>query len=269
MIPKTRNPRRHSVIRPLRKVFLWQLLRTLSEWFFAAILIVAIAFSGWLAYKRVTEHAFFPLKRILFVRPLIYGDPGTITTLVSKYGSHDMLRIDVQSLAERISTIGWVASVSLRKRWPDALQIDVHERIPILRWGKEDFLDYQGTHFSLPSSPVLDTLFPATGPKGHEKSVLNMYRTIVPWLKREKINIKELILDSRLVWHVHLENGINVIVGREDLERRFKKLVVVTRRIIKRYRQYIDSVDLRYQDGFSVRWKDGVAPIGSEKEKAL
>lgn len=269
MIPKTRNPRRHSVIRPIRQAFLRQLLRTLSEWVFAAILIVAIVFSGWLAYKRVTEHAFFPLRRILFVRPLIYGDLETITRLVAEYGSRDMLRIDLQSLAGRISTISWVASVSLRKKWPDALQINVHERIPILRWDKEDFLDHEGTHFSLPSSPVLDTLFPATGPKGHEKQVLDMYRTLIPWLKRQEINIEDLILDSRLVWHVHLENGIDVIVGREDLERRFKKLVVVTRRIIERYRKYIDSVDLRYQDGFSVRWKDGVAPIGSEKEKAL
>lgn len=269
MIPNTRNPRRHSVSRPIVRALLRQLFRALSQWLIALILVAAIAFSGWLAYKRITEHAFFPLRRVLFVRPLIYGDSQTITDVVAGYESRDMLRIDLRSLAGRIARLDWVDSVSLRKQWPDALQIDVHERVPILRWGKEAFLDRKGVHFSLPPSPTLDTLFPVTGPQGHEKEVLDMYRTIRPWLKRQGIAIQSLILDRRLVWHVRLGNGIDVIVGREKLEQGFKKLVLVNRRIVARYGRYIHSVDLRYQDGFSVRWKDGVEPIGSRKEKAL
>ena len=269
MVLRTRNPRKHSVTRPVAWKSLRQLSRKLGEWLLALFLLAAIVLSVHLAYKRITEHAFFPLKRVLFVRPLIYGDREAIVDVVAACTSQDMLRIDVRSLAERIARLPWVETVSISKQWPDALQVDVHERVPILRWGKKDFLDRKGKTFSLPASPKLDTLFPVTGPKGYEKQVLDMYLTIYPWLHRQGVDMRGLILDTRLVWHVRLGKEIDVIIGREELNQRFKKLAVVNRRIIKNYEKYIHSVDLRYRNGFSVHWKDGVKPVANEKEKRL
>ncbi len=265
----TRNPRKHSVTRPVAWKFLRQVSRKLGEWLLAFFLLAAIFLSFHFAYKRITEHAFFPLKRVLLVRPLIYGDREAIMDVVAACKSQDMLRIDIRTLTERIARLSWVESVSISKQWPDALQVDVHERVPILRWGKEDFLDRKGKSFLLPASPKLDTLFPVTGPKGHEKQVLDMYLTIHPWLRRQGVDMRGLILDTRLVWHVILGKELDVIIGREELNQRFKKLAVVNRRIIKNYEKYIHSVDLRYRNGFSVRWKDGVETVGDEREKRL
>ena len=39
---------------------------------------------------------------------------------------------------------------------------------------------------------------------------------------------------------------------------------MVNDKVIKPYHPYIDAIDLRYHDGFSVRWKAGVRPVTTE-----
>lgn len=109
-------------------------------------------------------------------------------------------------------------------------------------------------------NPPHEDLFQVSGPDGSEKRVLKRYREIEPWLLGQQIDAVAIRLDPRLVWHIRLRSGIDVILGRHDLNQRLKKLAVVYRRVINDYRPYIASVDLRYQDGFSVRWKPGVHP---------
>ena len=58
--------------------------------------------------------------------------------------------------------------------------------------------------------------------------------------------------------------GTDIILGRDQLNERLKKLVVVNDKVIKPYHPYIDAIDLRYHDGFSVRWKAGVRPVTTE-----
>jgi len=61
---------------------------------------------------------------------------------------------------------------------------------------------------------------------------------------------------------------LTVILGRDQLNERLKKLVVVNNKVIKPYHPYIDAIDLRYHDGFSVRWKAGVRPVTTDNASA-
>lgn len=256
-VRKTSVVPRHQT--PLGKLILRRFARSLV----ALTLLGFIALFAFMGYKRLSQNAFFPLKRVVLTRQLIYADPQLINNAVQNYGRADLLQVDVADLAKDIRSLDWVQSATVEKLWPDAVKVDVVERIPILRWGNDDFLDNDGNHFHLPETPPLAALFPVKGPEGTEEQVLAMYRKVTPWLNSQQIPITALTLDPRMNWHVGI-GSIDVIVGRDNLNERFKKLVPVYNRIIKKYDKYIDSVDLRYQDGFSVRWKDGVTPAGGE-----
>ena len=228
-------------------------------------LLGLIALACYAAYQRMTEHAFFPLKRVILVEPLKYADAHAVTDVVRGYGQTDLLHVDVAGLVQELAALSWVKDVAVDKKWPDAIEVRLTEREPVVRWGDKGFLDDQGVQFVLPDTPALKGLFTVRGPEGYETVVLEHYRLFAPWLAAQNIPVESITLDPRLVWHVGI-GPIDVILGRDNLSERLRKLSVVHRRVIEPYRPYIHSVDLRYQDGFSVRWKDGVSPKSTENK---
>lgn len=257
--------RRASVSRPRESRPWWHILTALLEMFLIVGLLALIALACYAAYKRMTEHAFFPLKRVILLEPLKYADPTNVTDVVRAYGETDLVHVRVGDLARELAGLSWVREVAVDKKWPDAVEVRLVEREPVVRWGSKAFLDADGVQFSLPDSPALQGLFTVGGPEGYEQTVLEHYRIVAPWLASHNIGVQSITLDPRLVWHVGV-GEIDVILGRDQLSERLRKLVVVNRRVIEPYRPYIHSVDLRYQDGFSVRWKDGVSPKAAEEK---
>lgn len=257
--------RRASVSRPRETRPVWHILTAIAEMFFIVALLVLIALACYAAYKRMTEHAFFPLKRVILLEPLKHADPASVTAMVRAYGETDLVHVKVADLARELAALSWVKDVAVDKKWPDAVEVRVVEREPVVRWGDKGFLDSDGVQFTLPDSPALQRLFTVRGPEGYENMVLQHYRLFAPWLQSQNIAVESITLDPRLVWHVGL-GPIDVILGRDQLSERLRKLVVVNQRVIEPYRAYIHSVDLRYQDGFSVRWKDGVSPKSAENK---
>lgn len=266
MIEMQRPKRRTSVVHPEQRSRRQWLLRGAANICVTVFLLLVISLSGWLLYQRLTQDAFLPLKRIVLLRPLVYADSASLVGKVESFGRRDLLQIDVSQLAAELRKLDWVKSVNVTKEWPDALRIDVQERVPILRWGERHFLDNEASVFSLPASPALEMLFPVQGPQGSEAQVLEMYLHLNPWLNEQAMPLRRLVLDERQMWYLYLDYDIEVILGREELNKRLKKLVVIKEKILKRYGQYIAALDLRYTDGFSVRWKAGVSPV-SEKRK--
>lgn len=255
--------RRASVSRPREARPGWHILTAVVEMFLIVCLLALIALACYAAYQRVTEHAFFPLKRVILVEPLRYADPHEVTDVVRAYGETDLLQVDVSRLVKEIAKLSWVEDVTIDKKWPDAIEVSLREREPVVRWGQKGFLDGNGVQFSLPDTAALQGLFTVRGPEGYEGFVLEHYRLFQPWLLSQGIAVESITLDPRLVWHAGIGN-IDVILGRDHLSERLRKLAVVNRRVIEPYRTYIHSVDLRYQDGFSVRWKEGVTPKTGE-----
>ncbi|UJF24617.1 cell division protein FtsQ/DivIB [Suttonella sp. R2A3] len=259
MVRRKHNKPRTSVSVPLQERTLGHLIAAVIEAGFILILVIALFVVGFFAYKRFTEEAFFPLQRLIIAEPLRYGETATIEDAVLAQGEKDLLHFDVNRLASEINALPWVKSASVEKRWPDAVYLNINERIPVVRW-KNDYLDKDAVRFSLPYPPRDELLFMLSGPDGSEQKVLQRYREMEPWLLGQEIVPQDIRLDPRLIWHIGLAGDIDVIVGRDQLNNRLKKLAEVYQRIIKPYGQYVQTVDLRYQDGFSVRWKPGVVP---------
>lgn len=257
MVQRKPNKPRASVSVPLQERTLWHLFAAIIEGGFILVLIIALFLAGFFAYQRFTQQAFFPLQRVIIAEPLRYGQAATISDAVIAQKQKDLLHFDVNQLAREVSALPWVREASAEKRWPDAVFVRVVERVPVVRWN-DDYLDKDGVRFSLPHPPRNESLFLLSGPDGSEEKVLQRYREMEPWLLGQGIVAEDIRLDPRLIWHISLAQDIDVIVGRDQLNNRLKKLAEVHKRIIQPYGQYVQAVDLRYQDGFSVRWKQGV-----------
>ena len=243
----------------------WQMAYLAIECVVIVALLIGIAVVGYNLYQSVLSQNLFPLKRVVIREPLHYGDLHEVSEIIRNHQQRDLMHMDIAVLAEEMQQLDWIAKASVYKRWPDTVEMDLVERVPVVRWGEKAFLDADGAAFTIPDNDKLRHLFTVHGPDGYEKQVLGYYQLIAPWLSKQQIAIQELYLDQRLVWHARLENGLDVILGRDQLNERLKKLIVVNDKVIEPYARYIDGIDLRYHDGFSVRWKAGVKPVTAEE----
>ena len=259
---------RSSVSVPRERRTTWQMVRLAFECVLIAGLLIAIAVTAYNIYQRVLQQNLFPLKRVIIREPLRYGDMGEVSEIIRNHHQRDLMHMDVALLADEMQRLDWIAKASVYKRWPDAVEVELEERVPVVRWGGSAYLDAAGEPFSIPDNDKLRQLFTLHGPDGYEKQVLQYYQLIAPWLASQHLEIKELLLDQRLIWHARLDNGLDIILGRDQLNERLKKLAVVNAKVIEPYQRYIDAIDLRYHDGFSVRWKPGVKPVTAEKNTA-
>lgn len=57
-----------------------------------------------------------------------------------------------------------------------------------------------------------------------------------------------------------MANGLQLGLGRKETHLRLMRFVRVYAEVLKPRIEAIDSVDLRYTNGFAVRWHHGYAP---------
>jgi cell division protein FtsQ len=66
--------------------------------------------------------------------------------------------------------------------------------------------------------------------------------------------------EARGAWQIVLANGLTIIAGRKDVAARLKRFAAVYKSRLAGIAPPIDSVDLRYADGFAVRFKPAPEP---------
>jgi cell division protein FtsQ len=71
--------------------------------------------------------------------------------------------------------------------------------------------------------------------------------------------VKSLELSSRYAWKVKLSNNLNIELGRELDERDSKQIQLSVERLVKswpqvqeKWGQRVDSIDLRYANGYAI-----------------
>jgi cell division protein FtsQ len=67
-------------------------------------------------------------------------------------------------------------------------------------------------------------------------------------------------LDARGAWEMTLGNGVEIRLGRREIDERTALFLDVVAGIVAGRAAEIDFVDMRYSNGFTIGWKDGTSP---------
>ncbi len=75
--------------------------------------------------------------------------------------------------------------------------------------------------------------------------------------------LEVLTLDSRGAWIFTNDLGIEVMLGREQVMERFRRLLLVSENVAFTERlDEIQKIDTRYSNGIAVSWKQNMAGLG-------
>ena len=64
-----------------------------------------------------------------------------------------------------------------------------------------------------------------------------------------------LQVDARGAWDFTLDNGVNVRLGRGQVDERYQRFVDVVLRMVSERAADIAYVDMRYTNGFAIGWR--------------
>lgn len=226
--------------------------------FFISVVVGAIAGAVSLYYVAMDANE-VPLKRLVVQGELHYLDRTEVREALAGKPLGSFFSADVDAIRERLEAHPWIAQASVRKEWPDILRVFVVEQQPLGHWNEQQrpnaLVTREGTVFEVDKTEI-DVLLPKLfGPEHAVKETVEQYQQVRELLELNGHTVVALTLTERFAVDVELMSGIKLHIGREGLLERVQRFIDLFPTIIRHKTQPIDYVDLRYDTGVAVAWK--------------
>lgn len=177
------------------------------------------------------------------------------------------LGADLGRMREKIQALPWIDQAAVARRWPNRIAITVTEQVPAAIWGDDGLLNVRGELFVTAARHIPAELPRLSGPDSRAADVARTYLDVRDRLIPIGLDVRRVNLDPRGAWDITLTNGVEVRLGRRDVERRTDLFVDIVADLITGRAEDIGYVDLRYSNGFTIGWKDGVSRPDADAEK--
>jgi len=178
-----------------------------------------------------------------------------VGAMLLEYMGKGFFSFDVRGAKKKLEQNPWVAIAAVKRIWPDTLEIGLIEEVAIARWGEADLLSQYGEIFRVENSEQSAPLPNLAGPDNSQFRVMAQYQVLNQVLVPAGLRMKSLSLSARGSWSLMLNNGVKVNIGRVEAIGRVKRFVRFYNGEFRADTALIESVDLRYNNGFSVRRK--------------
>ncbi|GEM_PF-5078132 len=194
------------------------------------------------------------IQRVSVKGDLARLDQALVERKLSSELNRPMILVSLSKIRTALKSIDGVSDAQVLRRWPGDVHIHVVFRQPVLRWNEPGFIDRSGALFYWPkagadhqSLPQLKTSLDLIQPG---LSYFNrLQHDLNPVLKRR---IQSLAYIPWIGWQVDLGRNCLIILGEQDIMRRWKRFMNVAPQVISVGKR-CHRVDLRYLNGFSVK----------------
>ncbi|KZC17247.1 cell division protein FtsQ [Rhodanobacter sp. FW510-R12] len=223
-----------------------------------AIALVALpivgVLRGWFAAGR------WPVTQLTVQAEFKHVSADDIRAAVRPRLGKGFFALDLDAVQRAVAALPWVESVEARKRWPDTLQLRIYERQPFARWNDKRLISRQGLVFDAPGMADIGTLPDLRGPDARLAEVVSFYAETRKAFAGTHLQITGVALTERGSWSVSTANGAQIVIGdREQAGRRLRRFLDVYPQLIVGHTDGFAYADLRYTNGFAVRWPQAPA----------
>lgn len=224
-------------------------LRMLA-WLLAIALVVlpvVAVLNGWVGAER------WPLAKLRVHGEFKRVPAEELQKALLPYARSGFFAVKLQDAQRAVERLPWVESAQVRKQWPDVLEVSIVEHKPFARWGKDRLLSEQGRLFAVPHGLEHAPLPELDGPDAMTAEVVELYNDSRALFAPAGVDVRKVAMDARGSWSLALDNGTEVIVGRNDARSRLGRFVRVLPQLT-RTQVPIVRADLRYTNGFTLSW---------------
>lgn len=196
----------------------------------------------------------FPLREVRVEGQLSHVNREQIKLIVARHLKGNFFTLDLIKARDAFEKLPWARKVSVRRRWPDKLEVDIEEHQALGRWGDIALVNTHGELFHAASDSDLPVFY---GPADGVLEVAKSYAKYSQILSTAQLKVTQVALSPRRAWEIKTDKGLLINMGREHMEERLGKFVGAYASTLQRLNGRVTYADLRYPNGFAVR-----RPIG-------
>ena len=162
--------------------------------------------------------------------------------------------LDLEGMRQALLLMPWIREASLRRRWPDRLEVSLQERQAVARWKQDKLITGEGVVFAPESVNEFELLPLLSGSDDEALEVMQQYLSISQLLRPMGLSVSELQLGSAGSWRFTVDHVV-VYLGRDRRMERLQRFVrLYHARLDSRWSE-VERVDMRYLNGASVAWR--------------
>ena len=228
-------------------------------------LLVLVPFIGAAVYLSYQD-TLLPIRTIQLSGTFRYIDQQEVESAVQPAIGEGFFSLDINRVQQTLGDKPWVESISIRRIWPDRLDIAIVEKRPVARWDDSHLLSDKAVVYRARTKAFaeLPLVYTAGNNPGQ---MLDLYYRLAGRFAALNETLVVVRKDSRGALDMQLANGLKIKVGRSDIERKIARFMVIYRAHILPRQADIQALDLRYSNGFAVAWKEEV--LQSRDEASL
>ncbi len=227
-----------------------------------AVIVMLLAVLGWMTSSGVKS---IPIKYVRTEGVFQYLSKDEIKTALQPLVMTGFFDADMQAIHRAVSELTWVDAVTVKRVWPDAIDIKIREKKPYVRWGQKSLVTVQGEIITPKNIDSFKTLPILQGPESQQVKTLEIMKGVNTALADQSMKMAEFTINDRWAWKIKLTTGLEILLGRNEqlkkLQRFLKTLDVLGQEQVEK----IAIVDLRYPNGYAVSWKPGTEEIDWKK----
>jgi len=240
------------------------------KWIAGIGLVLVTALVTNLALNHVAGLPGFAIKVVSIKGTITHISPQMLQAVGAQAGRGNFFTVDMKNVQTEFEKVTWVRSASVRRIWPDRLEVTLEEHVPFARWGTDALLNMQSEvfHAQYTDAEHADELPHFSGPAGSEREVAEAYQDFRGILQQAELQLRDLSLSPRRAWEVKLKSGMVLELGRVEMRERLTRFVEVNK-VEPELRMHRGRADLRYSNGFALRLVGSAMPKETDKVKKI
>ncbi len=231
------------------------LMDLVSDVFFlfgAAVLV-------WSAAQAMQRLPIFPLRQLVVTSSIEQVNRGQIEHTARTALAGNFFTVNLDAVRASFEKLPWVRKASVRRRWPDSLELALEEHVAVARWqradGEPQLVNTHGELFV--GTFAGEAALPGfSGPEGSAADVLTHYRNFAQAVAPLGRHPVALALTPRQAWQLKLDDGFVVQLGRDQtrhpLADRLARFVAYYPAARHKLGNVAGVADMRYPNGFAL-----------------
>ena len=216
----------------------------------------------WCAATWAGSRGMFGLRQVRVVAPLAEVDSGVLESAIRTELRGTFFSVSPQRVRTTLRKLPWVRDLTVRRRWPFALDLDIEEHRAVGYWGDNDLLSDRGEVFRAGSKAPMPRF---DGPPGSATDVLSRYREARTALAAHGLDIKVFAMSPRGAITLTTGNDMQIEFGREHYQDRLARFVALYGAWPANFRSGLARIDLRYKAAVAVARNGAALNVESQK----
>jgi cell division protein FtsQ len=222
-----------------------------------------------LLIQQARDPRVLPIRTVGVDGEIAHLDRQRLESTVAEAVDGSFFSVNLRSIRGKLEQLPWIESASVRRVWPDTLRVKVVEQVPLAYWGKDGLVSQRGEVFRPAKLPLLEGLAVLEGADESAPRITREYRRMRTLLENTDLRLEHVWVDARQAWRLQMNGEVMVNLGRREVMPRLTRFVQLYPFLQRQARRRPQAVDLRYTNGFTVRWREaGEAQVNVESRSA-